>query len=522
MSVELAWLLVMTVALFAGILSGLPVMLVIAGVPTLVAVFASLVGHFDLIYFQAVPQRVFGVMENSLLIAVPLFVLVGVLLDRSKQAERMLTNINRLFGSTKQGLALSVLVVSALIAASTGIIGATIVMLGTISLPTLLGAGIDKRTSSGLICASGTLGQIIPPSIVLILLGDQISNAYIAAQQNAGNFAPDPVTVSDLFAGAMLPGLTLVGLYALYVLFKLRTRTGAPAPAGAVAGRAPGISLTEITSGILPTLALIVSVLGSILLGIATPTEAAGVGVGGAILVAAAQISPSMKRQALATVGLALALLAAAAAGWVKVDFSAGALTASPGTLVAGGLVALTLLGLARAVIALVRSGVLVPAITETLKVSGMIFGIVIAASILSLVFRGFNGDEMVAELMHHVPGGAHGMLVVTMLVVFLLGFILEFVEIIFIVIPIVGPVILMGEIDPVWFAILFAMNLQTSFLTPPFGFALFYFSSVAPDNITTGDVYRSIVPFVMIQLVAIGLLALVPGLATWLPGILF
>ncbi len=522
MSAELIWLLVMTAALFAGILSGLPVMLVIAGVPTLVAVFASFVGHFDLVYFQAVPQRVFGVMENSLLIAVPLFVLVGVLLDRSKQAERMLTNINRLFGGTKKGLALSVLVVSALIAASTGIIGATIVMLGTISLPTLLGAGIDKRTSSGLICACGTLGQIIPPSIILILLGDQISNAYVTAQQNAGNFAPDPVTVSDLFAGAMLPGLTLVGLYALYVLWQLRAKAGAPVQVDADIERPPKIPLTEVASGILPTLALIVSVLGSILLGVATPTEAAGVGVGGAILVAAAQISPAMKRQALATVGLALALLAAAAAGWVKVDFSAGALTATPGTFIASGLVLLTLLGLARAAVALTRSGVLVPAITETLKVSGMIFGIIIAASILSLVFRGFNGDDMVAEMMHHVPGGAYGMLVVTMLVVFLLGFILEFVEIIFIVIPIVGPVLLMGDIDPVWFAILFAMNLQTSFLTPPFGFALFYFSSVSPDTITTGDIYRSIVPFVIIQLLAIGLLALVPGLATWLPSVLF
>ena len=522
MSAELIWLLVMTLALFAGILSGLPVMLVIAGVPTLVAVFASFVGHFDLVYFQAVPQRVFGVMENSLLIAVPLFVLVGVLLDRSKQAERMLTNINRLFGGTKKGLALSVLVVSALIAASTGIIGATIVMLGTISLPTLLGAGIDKRTSSGLICACGTLGQIIPPSIILILLGDQISNAYITAQQNAGNFAPDPVTVSDLFAGAMLPGLTLVGLYALYVLWQLRAKAGVPVQADADIERPPRIPLAEVASGILPTLALIVSVLGSILLGVATPTEAAGVGVGGAILVAAAQISPAMKRQALATVILALALLVAASAGWVSVDFSAGALTATPGTFIAGGLVLLTLLGLARAAVALTRSGVLVPAITETLKVSGMIFGIVIAASILSLVFRGFGGDDMVSEMMHHVPGGAYGMLVVTMLVVFLLGFILEFVEIIFIVIPIVGPVLLMGDIDPVWFAILFAMNLQTSFLTPPFGFALFYFSSVAPDTITTGDIYRSIVPFVIIQLLAIGLLALVPGLATWLPSVLF
>jgi tripartite ATP-independent transporter DctM subunit len=518
MTVELLWLLVMTAGLFAGILSGLPVMLVIAGVPTLVGVAASLTGHFDLSYFQAVPQRVFGVMENSLLIAVPLFVLVGVLLDRSKQAERMLTNINLLFGDTRGGLALSVIVVSALIAASTGIIGATIVMLGTISLPTLLGAGIDKRTSSGLICACGTLGQIIPPSIVLILLGDQVSNAYIEAQQEAGNFAPDPVTVGDLFAGAMLPGLLLVVLYALYVSFRLR---GA-APGAQPKVKAPRIALGEVVSGILPTLALIFSVLGSILMGFATPTEAAGVGVGGAILVAAAQVSPRLKRLAQATALLAVGLLAASAVGWLRVDFTSGHLEMTGATLLATGLVALLLLALVAAATALIRARVLLPAIGETLLVSGMIFGIIIAASVLSLVFRGFGGDEMVAEVMNAVPGGAWGMLAMTMLVIFLLGFILEFVEIIFIVIPIVGPVILQSDIDPVWFAILIAMNLQTSFLTPPFGFALFYYRSVAPPNITTGDIYRSIVPFVMIQIVAIIALALFPPLATWLPGVLF
>ncbi|OIP87567.1 MAG: tripartite transporter [Rhodobacterales bacterium CG2_30_65_12] len=519
MSVELVWLIVMAAGLFAGILSGLPVMLVIAGVPTLVGLAASLSGHFDLTYFQAVPQRVFGVMENTLLIAVPLFVLVGVLLDRSKQAERMLTNINRLFGDTRSGLAISVIVVSALIAASTGIIGATIVMLGTISLPTLLAAGIDKRTSSGLICACGTLGQIIPPSIVLILLGDQVSNAYIQAQQKAGNFAPNPVTVGDLFAGAMLPGLMLVGLYALYILWRLRG-TGHDAPGARPRG--PRIGVGEVLSGILPTLALIVSVLGSILMGLATPTEAAGVGVGGAILVAAAQVSPRWKRLALATAALAIALLTAAALGWLKVDFTSGQLQASGSTLLAGGLVALLVASLAAAAVALVRARVLIGAITETLLVSGMIFGIIIAASVLSLVFRGFGGDVMVAEMMNAVPGGPFGMLAMTMLVIFLLGFILEFVEIIFIVIPIVGPVILMGDINPVWFAVLIAMNLQTSFLTPPFGFALFYFRSVAPPSITTGEIYRSIVPFVMIQILAIAVLALFPPLATWLPGLLF
>ncbi|GGD38629.1 TRAP transporter large permease [Sinisalibacter lacisalsi] len=519
MSPELLWLVAMTVAVLAGILSGIPVMLVIAGVPTAVALLASQAGHFDLGYFGAVPQRVFGTMQNPLLIAVPLFVLVGVLLDRSKQAERMLTNINRLFGGTPTGLAFSVIVVSALIAASTGIIGATIVMLGTISLPTLLRAGIDKRTSSGLICACGTLGQIIPPSIVLILLGDQVSNAYIEAQQAVGNFAPEPVTVGDLFAGAMLPGLMLVALYALYVAWRLRA-TKPPQAVEPPPG--PDMSLADTLAGILPTLALIISVLGSILMGLATPTEAAGVGVAGAMLVAAAQISARLRWIALATATLALALLAASHYGLVGVEFTAGLLVATPGTLVAVGLLGLLGAGLLAAAIALVRARILIPAITETLTVSGMIFGIIIAASILSLVFRAFGGDEMVADVMHNLPGGAWGMLAITMLVVFLLGFILEFVEIIFIVIPIIGPVLLQADIDPVWFAILIAMNLQTSFLTPPFGFALFYFRSVAPRSLTTGDIYRAIVPFVVIQLLAIAILAMFPALATWLPGVLF
>lgn len=286
--------------------------------------------------------------------------------------------------------------------------------------------------------------------------------------------------------------------------------------------RRPRIALGEALSGILPTLALIVSVLGSILMGLATPTEAAGVGVGGAILVAAAQISPRMKRLAQATAALAVALLAASASGFLRVDFTSGHVQLTGATLVTGVLVAALFAGLAAAAVALARTRVLIPAITETLLVSGMIFGIIIAASVLSLVFRGFGGDEMVAEMMNAVPGGAWGMLAMTMLVIFLLGFILEFVEIIFIVIPIVGPVILQSDINPVWFAILIAMNLQTSFLTPPFGFALFYFRSVAPPSITTGDIYRSIMPFVMIQIVAIAVLALFPPLATWLPGVLF
>ena len=509
----------MVAALLGAILSGVPVMLVIAGVPTLIAVLASFTGHFDLVYFQAVPQRVFGIMENPLLIAVPLFVLVGILLERSRQAERMLANLNQLMGGSQPALALSVVLVSALVAASTGIIGATIVMLGTISLPSLLRAGIDKKTASGLICACGTLGQIIPPSIVLILLGDQISNAYIEAQQREGNFAPDPVTVGDLFAGALVPGLLLVGLYAAYVMIRLRDRPGNPS---ADQPRAQAVPVSKVLLQSAPTFALILAVLGSILIGIATPTEAASIGVAGTLLIAASQVSRADAVSSLATASLAIVLLALRLAGLIGVEFADGGILYSGLSILTLGLVLLLAAGLMRAAFTLLQNRVLIPALTETLMVSGMIFGIVVAASILSLVFRGFGGDELVAGLLETLPGGAYGMLLLTMVVIFFLGFVLEFVEIIFIVVPIVGPIILQSDISPVWFAVLIAMNLQTSFLTPPFGFALFYFRSVAPREISTGTIYKAIIPFVLIQIVAIGCVAMFPSLATWLPDALF
>lgn len=518
MAIETIWVLILTGSLLAGLLTGLPVIFVIAGVPTAIGLIAAWFGAFEPVYFQAVPQRILGVMENRLLVAVPLFVLVGVMLDRSRQAERMLNNITRAMGGSRTGLALSVIFVSALIAASTGIIGATIVMLGTITLPSMLRAGIDEKTSSGLICACGTLGQIIPPSIVLILLGDQISNAYIEAQQIAGNFAPDPVTVGDLFAGALLPGLLLVALYALYVVLRVgRLENAAPEPAPQ-----DPMPLSELVLGTLPTLALIVAVLGSILLGVATPTEAAGVGVAGTILIALAQTSRGHAVLAGGLALLAVGLLILSAWGGVRAEFDSGALVWSGQTLLLAVPLAVLGAGMAYAARVLIRVGILGPAITETLIVSGMIFGIIIAASVLSLVFRGFGGDEMVAHLLESLPGGTWGMLALTMLVIFLLGFLLEFVEIIFIVIPIVGPILLQQDISPVWFAVLVAMNLQTSFLTPPFGFALFYYRSVAPPQISTTAIYRAIVPFVLIQIAAIGLVVLFPGLATWLPGVLF
>lgn len=512
MTVEAIWILLLFVTLLSGILSGAPVMFAIAGVPTLVALAATAFGHFDLVLLQAVPQRVFGIMENRLFLAVPLFVLMGILLDRSGQAERMLTSINALFGRRQSGLALAVLSVSALIAASTGIIGATIVMLGTISLPTLLRAGIDKRTASGLICASGSLGQIIPPSIVLILLGDQISNSYLEAQLNAGNFAPEPVTIANLFAGALIPGFLLVALYGAYAVFRLRGAPNLPDAAEPAGGS------RAFLVGLLPTLTLIVSVLGSILAGVATPTEAAAVGAAGALLIAAGQTSARAARISLVLGVYAVAMVPASALGLLRVDFSSGHLSFTPGTVVTILALAVLGLGLLWAGAKLLRAGVLGPVFRETVLMSGMIFGIVIASSVLSLVFRGFEGDEIVAEVLGAVPGGAYGMLLITMVVIFLLGFILEFIEIIYIVIPIVGPVILATEIDPVWFAVLVAMNLQTSFLTPPFGFALFYFRSVAPPDITTRDIYRAIAPFVVLQLCAIALVAAFPALATALP----
>ncbi len=265
MTADIIWLIILALSVFACILSGVPVLLAIAGAPTIVALVAAATGHFDLVFFQAVPQRVYGVMTNPLLLAVPLFVLMGLLLEKSRQAERMLQSLTAAMGGQQSALALSVVLVSALIAASTGIIGATIVMLGTITLPALLAAGVNKHMSSGLICASGTLGQIIPPSIVLILLGDQVSNAYFEAQQEAGNFAPDPVTVGDLFAGALIPGLLLVALYAAYVLLRLRRASPkgqeakTPTPKPRVSGR-------ELFRDIAPTLGLIIAVLGSILI----------------------------------------------------------------------------------------------------------------------------------------------------------------------------------------------------------------------------------------------------------------
>ena len=364
MTADIIWLIILALSVFACILSGVPVLLAIAGAPTIVALVAAATGHFDLVFFQAVPQRVYGVMTNPLLLAVPLFVLMGLLLEKSRQAERMLQSLTAAMGGQQSALALSVVLVSALIAASTGIIGATIVMLGTITLPALLAAGVNKHMSSGLICASGTLGQIIPPSIVLILLGDQVSNAYFEAQQEAGNFAPDPVTVGDLFAGALIPGLLLVALYAAYVLLRLRRASPkgqeakTPTPKPRVSGR-------ELFRDIAPTLGLIIAVLGSILIGIATPTEAASVGVAGAVLIAAAGSDGKVARVAMACAAFAILLLILRRLGLFGLEFEGGRISWTTLTIVSVAMTAAALVMLAIAAASLIRGGVLVPALRK-------------------------------------------------------------------------------------------------------------------------------------------------------------
>ncbi len=506
------FLLILFIALLGGILSGIPAMLAIAGMPLVVGVIGSFFGAFDLGFLKFFPARIWGIMTNSLLMAVPLFVAMGVLLEKANLAERMLTVLARMMGGTARGLGLSVLLFSTMIAAATGIIGATIVMLVLVSLRPMLDAGVPATRASGLICAAGTLGQIIPPSILLVLLGDQIGNTYMEAQQRAGNFAPTAVSVGDLFAGALIPGLLLVAIYGVYLMFVLRPAKGAP-----VTKREP-VPLGDILFTFLPPMLLILSVLGSILAGVATATEAAGLGAVGALLMAAFMAD---KRR----VGRAVLVAAGLAAFALVALRSAGFDRAAPGSF-AGALAVVAALFIAFGTIygggRLWRTGVLGEALSETMKISGMVFGIIISASLLALVFRGFGGDHIVTTLLTSMPGGEFGALMLVMLVVFLLGFILEAVEIIYIVVPLLGPAILGGDISPVWFGVLLAMNLQTSFLTPPFGFALFYYRSVAPRSIPTGAIYRGVLPFVALQLLALVMIYLFPDLATWLPSKVF
>lgn len=452
---------VMSLVMFAAtclvLMLGFPVAFSLAGTSLAFAVMGWWLGIFDLRLLGGLASRYFGVMVNEVLVAVPLFVFMGVMLERARIADQLLQTMGMLFARVRGGLSVSVTIVGALLAASTGIVGATVVTMGLMSLPTMLKAGYDPKLACGTICAAGTLGQIIPPSIALVILGDIMQGVNSQAQLALGNFAPAPVSVVDLFAGAMLPGLMLVGLYIAWQIF-VATRSPERAPPMVVdvdqsLGR-------EVLTALLPPAALIIAVLGSILAGIATPTESASVGAVGAMILAL------MRGQ------LDLAILR--------------------------------------------------DVMRATTRISSMVFVILLGASVFSLVFRGLGGEQIVKDVLSEMPGGAFGAMFVVMALMFFLGFFLDFIEIVFVVVPIVGPVLLMMGLDPIWLGVMIAMNLQTSFLTPPFGFALFYLRGVAPPEITTMHIYRGIVPFVIIQLIGLALLAAFPAMATWLPSVIF
>jgi len=510
--------LVMFAALMLAILSGFPVSFAIAGTAILFAYVGWATGVMQPTLLGALGQRVFGVLTNDVLIAIPLFVMMGVVLERSRIAEDLLDTMGRLFGQLRGGLGISVILVGALLAASTGIVGATVIAMGLIALPTMLRTGYDPRVASGLVCTAGTLGQIIPPSTLLIILSDVMSSAYQQAQYEQGKFSVETISVGQIFAGALLPGLALVAIYILYVLARGALRPQDMPPAPTPEGR-PGAA--EIAGAVVPPVVLIIAVLGAILGGIATPTEAASVGAVGAILMAGAR--QGVDRRLILTGAVALLTLAVAA-GLAPVrlqrsDAGAGdwALGAVYGLLALVGFYAVL-----RALRRLHGRALLAGAVTSTMTVTAMIFATILMASVFSLVFVGLGGEERVAQILRSMPGGATGALIFAMALIFVLGFFLDFVEITVILLPLVAPVLILMGHDPVWLAILIAINLQTSFLTPPFGFSLFYLRGAAPPEVTTGQIYAGVLPFIVLQIVGIAVIWAVPALATWLPSAVF
>ncbi len=510
--------LIMFAALMGAILLGFPVSFAIAGVAIGFAYLGYASGEMDIGLLGALGQRVFGVLTNDVLIAIPLFVLMGVVLERSKIAEDLLDTMGRLFGQLRGGLGISVILVGALLAASTGIVGATVIAMGLIALPTMLRTGYDPRLASGLVCTAGTLGQIIPPSTLLIILSDVMSSAYQQAQYEQGKFSVETISVGQIFAGALVPGLTLVAIYILYVLGRGMLRPGDMPPAPTPEVRP---ARAEVAGAILPPVMLIVAVLGTILSGIATPTEAAAVGAIGAILMAGLRQGAS---KTLILAGVACLLVLAVAAGLAPVRLQRS--DAGMGSYILGVVYGLlSLVGMA-AVIAslrqLHRRDLLAGAVTSTMTVTAMIFATILMASVFSLVFVGLGGDARVHDVLQAMPGGATGALIFAMAMIFVLGFFLDFVEITVIVLPLVAPVLILMGHDPVWLAVLIAINLQTSFLTPPFGFSLFYLRGAAPKEITTGQIYAGVAPFILLQILGIAVIWAMPALATWLPRAVF
>ena len=453
------WLsLMLFISIIAILLLGVPVSLALAGTSLIFSVIGIFLGEFEASFLTGLPNRIYGIMTNPTLLAIPLFVFMGITLEKSKIAENLLESLSILFSGIRGGLAIAVTLIGMLLAASTGIVGATVVTMGLLALPTMQKNNYSTELSSGIICASGTLGQIIPPSIVLVMLGDVISSSYQYTQMNLGNYSPRTVSVGDLFAGALIPGVILVLFYISYILL-ISYIDPKSAPKNKECDIGPE-NPKKIISSLLPPLSLMVLVLGSILLGMATPTEAAGIGAFGALIISFTRKTLNKK---------------------IVLEIS-----------------------------------------NSTLKITGMVFFILISASVFSLVFRGFSGDELVHNFLTGLPGDKVSAMIITMIVIFILGFILDFIEITFVVIPIVAPILLGMGFDPVWLGIMIAINLQTSFLTPPFGFALFYLRGVAPDTVKTQQIYKGVIPFVFIQIIMLVVLSIYPEIVTFLPDYIY
>ena len=438
--------LILIILICATLLLGYPVAFTLSGVSLLFALACIPFGVFDASIFKSIPIRIFGIMNNVTLLAVPLFIYMGTILERSGIAAQMLKNMALAFKNIRGGLSISIIFVGALLAASTGIVGATVVTMGLMSLPIMMQQGYRKDFASGLVASTGTLGQIIPPSIALVLLGDVMSNAYQRAQNDMGIFSQKTVTVGDLFIGAIIPGAMICFGYLLYTIYKNFENKNIISDKSSLS-----ISKVELIKTLGLPLCLIFIVLGSIIAGIATPTEASALGAMGALIISAIN-------------------------GKINASF-------------------------------------IKETSQKTAIVSSMIFAILIGASIFSLIFRGIGGDEFIDLIFGSLPGGPYVALIFVLVLVFLLGFILDFIEICYVIVPLVAPPLLIMGFDPVWLAILLAINLQTSFLTPPFGFSLFYLRGVADESIKTSEIYKGVVPFILIQIFILFLVLGFPGL---------
>jgi TRAP-type mannitol/chloroaromatic compound transport system permease large subunit len=504
------------------LMSGYLVAFTLGGLAILMGFAGIWAGAFDPALFAALPNRFWGVLTNPVLVAVPLFVFMGVVLERSGIAESLLTTMGQVFGRLRGGLALSVVLVGALLAAATGVVGATVVTMGLLSLPAMMRAGYDPKLACGTICAAGTLGQIIPPSTVLIFMADILQGANSAAQLELGNFAPDTVSVGDLFAGAIVPSLVLVALYSLYVIWRAIFTPESCPPVTMTAEERRGLA-SRVMSSLIPPITLIVAVLGSIVSGVATPTESASVGAVGALFLAAVKLVADDRLGAEDDPRRAARLL------WFWLGFLVS--LAIVAMLFGGaGLLNFMLAVLGLAILAILLSSRLRSAYVETvfrsslttMSITSMVFVILLGATAFALVFTQMGGGAMVRNFLEGMPGGQTGALLMVFLIIFVLGFFLDTFEILFIVVPITAPVLLVMGVDPIWLGVMMGVLLQTSFLTPPFGFSLFYLRGVAPRTITTPQIYRGAIPFIALQIVALAVLWFFPDIATWLPNELF